>query len=86
VKNVVDFLVDVPILGCMMNNAKGNEGESMRVGNVVMVYEDPITCYSLEGQAELIKKVRDGDNNLQVWEVRFEGEQETFERSILVKV
>jgi hypothetical protein len=67
----------------------------MKKGDTVTVYEDPITQNKPEGRAILVNQIkveRWSDAQLERWDVRFEGEQETHEtqetheREILVKV
>jgi hypothetical protein len=64
----------------------------MKKGDIIDVYEDPITQNKLEGRAVLVNQIkveRWSDAQLERWDVRFEGEQETqetHEREILVKV
>ena len=36
----------------------------------MMIYEDPLTCEKPEGNALLIKKIKE-DGNFQYWRVRF---------------
>lgn len=36
----------------------------------IMIYEDPLTCEKPEGNALLIKKIKE-DRNFQYWRVRF---------------
>jgi hypothetical protein len=64
----------------------------MKAGDTVNIYEDPITQTSLEGRAVLVSKVKDdmgiidGVYRMERWAVRFEGEQDKYERSILLKI
>ena len=64
----------------------------MKAGDIVSVYEDPITQTRLEGRAVLVNKVRDemenigGHYRIERWDVRFEGEDETYEREILLEI
>lgn len=68
----------------------------MKKGDVVTIYEYPVTQEKPEGQAVLLRKVSDGvlyqlgdseDLYLELWKVRFLGWREEYgpvERSILV--
>lgn len=51
----------------------------MNAGDKVAIYEDPITCRKFEGEAVLIKRLSLGPDS-ERWRVRFEGEEETYER------
>lgn len=58
----------------------------MKVGDIVNVYEDPITEKKLEGKATLISRIVGSNNSTyERWYVRFEGEHELYERSINVR-
>lgn len=38
--------------------------------DVIMIYQDPVTCQKEEGKAELKKKIGE-DNNFEYWQVHF---------------
>ena len=53
----------------------------MKAGDEVTIYEDPITQRQPEGNAtlvELVSRLADGE----IWEVRFKGEDDTYQRLI----
>lgn len=54
----------------------------MKKGMIVTIYQDPLTCHRQEGKAELIRRLRQDDEESETWEVRFSGERETYERKI----
>lgn len=56
----------------------------MKQGDIVNVYEDPITMQKLEGKAKLVCKICEvgQSKGFERWEVRFEGEVETYSRII----
>ena len=43
----------------------------MKRGQVVTIYEDPVTENKVEGHAKLIKPIRVSDPELEYWEVEF---------------
>lgn len=43
----------------------------MKVRDIVMIYEDPLTCRKPEGKAKLLKLLKD-DIELQFWRVCFD--------------
>jgi hypothetical protein len=53
-------------------------------GDIVSVFQDPLTCLDLEGHAELLRLVHDNEEGLQRWVVRFVDDPcwETYERAI----
>lgn len=60
---------------------------NMFKGNIVKVYEDPVTEQKEEGEAVLIRKLREvqmGDFVIEYWNVHFldDMEGEVFERAI----
>jgi hypothetical protein len=58
----------------------------MQKGDVVMIYEDPITEQKPEGKAELLKKVG-GDEEVEQWIVRFlDDDLKTCQTLRLIKV
>ena len=55
----------------------------MKVHDIVMVYEDPITQQKPEGKACLLHKIDDMGDGLERWKVCFEGEDgAVYERTI----
>jgi len=49
--------------------------EEKKRGDVVTIYEDPVTRHVVEGQAELIRQVWDRrDGKLEYWTVRFQSD------------
>jgi hypothetical protein len=42
----------------------------MKTGDIVTIYEDPVTCQKIEGDAELLELLMD-DTTMQYWHVRF---------------
>lgn len=59
-------------------------GATTEPGDTVTIYQDPITRQKPEGDATLIRCLNPVDRDgLSRWEVRFAGESETFERTIL---
>ncbi len=62
----------------------------MKVGDIVTVYEDPITRMKPEGKARLVEKIRGVRlwfTPLERWKVRFLSDEdgEAFEREIWVE-
>ena len=59
----------------------------MKVGEIVMIYEDPITRQKPEGKAVLLRKIADMGDSLERWAVRFEGDgaDSIYERNIRVE-
>ena len=60
----------------------------MKKGDVVQIYEDPITKQKPEGQAELIKRLAYGENKLpkiERWEVKFLHDGYETERNIILE-
>lgn len=53
----------------------------MKKGDIVTIYEDPITEKIPEGKAVLLRPVN-SDEDLEWWEVRFKGEDDTYYRFI----
>ena len=54
--------------------------KQLKKGDVVEIFEDPITCTKLEGRAELVKCYRsDNDDNLSLWQVAFTDLDEGFQ-------
>jgi len=58
--------------------------ETIRAGQIVTIYEDPITCTKPEGKAELVTKEDTYNDGLESWLVRFLDEP-TEIRSRLIK-
>jgi len=56
----------------------------MKTRDTVMIYEDPITQQKPEGIATLIKKIDDLGDGLERWNVRFVGEIDVYERTVVV--
>lgn len=50
----------------------------MKAGEVVMIYEDPLTMQKPEGKAKLIKRVRENES-AELWTVAFLSEDESTE-------
>jgi hypothetical protein len=67
---------------------RGMNQFAVRKGDIVMIYEDPITKEKPEGNATLIKKLfstMEGTNwHTEYWQVRFINEEAIFERTIRV--
>lgn len=60
----------------------------MKPGDVVTIYQDPITRTKPEGKAVLLEMLSDNmgiyeGKTLQYWKVSFQGETEIYQRSIL---
>ncbi len=58
----------------------------LKKGQVVTIFEDPISRLKPEGKATLVKfesKDNDGIYNMERWQVRFQGDSETFSRKIM---
>jgi hypothetical protein len=53
------------------------QGEKLEVGNIITVFEDPLTEKKAEGKAKLIKLLKDDSETraLQYWEVESLGEK-----------
>ena len=63
----------------------------MKKGDVVMIYEDPVTELKPEGKAELLKLISDDGlltqkSSLQTWKVRFLDDEMVTTRNINVPV
>lgn len=43
----------------------------LKKGDIVTIYEDPITCRVVEGTAKLIRKEVSIGNGLEMWSVKF---------------
>lgn len=61
----------------------------MKAGDVVTVYQDPISRTQPEGEARLVRCIDKGADpaapqRLERWKVRFVGDRETFVRTIMV--
>ena len=60
----------------------------MKTGDIVMIYEDPVTCLISEGTAKLVKHSYNihmgAQGKLEVWDVLFPGEDWEKKRRILV--
>ena len=56
-------------------------------GDIVMIYQDPITQLKPEGKARLVCKIMDWEDGIERWRVHFleDGPDETFERNIKIK-
>ena len=48
-------------------------GLSMEVGDIVTIYEDPLSCQKPEGEAKLVELLID-DKEMQYWKVESLGE------------
>lgn len=58
----------------------------MKKGQVVTIYEDPITQTKVEGQARLLRKECDLGDGLEYWAVKFLGYEDiTLHRTIKAK-
>lgn len=44
----------------------------MKKGDIVRIYEDPVTCQKIEGAAKLLKLENDNIPEQQFWKVRFQ--------------
>jgi len=52
-------------------------------GQIVSVYQDPVTCTKLEGPAKLKKRLDTyADPGYEWWMVEFDGEGTTYQRKI----
>ena len=66
------------------------KGRILKQGDIINIYQKPVTEEDLEGKAKLIKLIHatplDTFNrrSIEDWEVRFEGETETYRRTVLV--
>lgn len=62
---------------------------TLNVGDRVMIYEDPLTREVVEDEATLVQRVDkvspSQDRLCERWIVRFDDDEETYERSILVE-
>jgi len=63
----------------------------MKKGDVVMIYEDPVTEQKPEGPSELLKLISsdgqlDENSRLEIWKVKFLDDGIVTERSIKTKV
>ena len=61
----------------------------MRKGDVVKIYQDPLTKQQPEGEAKLIKRLGYGENKLpkvERWEVKFLSDGYITERTIMKEV
>ena len=45
----------------------------MKKWQTIMIYEDPLTCEKPEGNAQLIRKIKE-DKTFEYWEVSFVGD------------
>ena len=54
----------------------------MKRGDIVMIYDDPITKERPEGKARLMKRLNSSDPNMQQWQVRFLSDRVITERFI----
>ena len=53
-------------------------------GDIITIYEDPITCHKIEGKAKLMHKMPLKDDFLEMWQVRFINEpSRLFERRLI---
>lgn len=57
----------------------------MKPGQIITIYEDPITCTKPEGDAELVCREDTYNDGLESWLVRFLDEHQEL-RSRLIKV
>jgi hypothetical protein len=57
----------------------------LQAGNIVTIYEDPITETKPEGEARLVEFVRDDGDMLEFWFVHFSGDHisDRHQRAIL---
>jgi len=55
--------------------------EKFEVGDIVTIYEDPLTCSKVEGKARLLELLKD-DEQLQYWRVEFLRDHEQANRWI----
>jgi hypothetical protein len=53
----------------------------MKPGDTVTIYKDPITKTKPEGRATLVRFIAEVHGG-EMWEVRFEGEAETYTRLV----
>ncbi len=55
----------------------------MNKGDIVTIYQDPITCKDAEGEAILVSKI-DENANSETWKVHFRGDEigSNYERTI----
>ena len=63
----------------------------MKKGDIVMIYQDPVTEQKLEGKAELLKFIGsngqlDENSILETWQVKFLDDDMVTTRSIKTKV
>lgn len=57
----------------------------MKKGDVVMIYQDPITQKKPEGKAKLLKlEIRDKSGEMEYWKVLFKNEDETYFRWVKI--
>lgn len=58
----------------------------MKKGDIVIIYDDPLTCLKQEGKAKLVKLVDDGGfwegSRITRWEVKFLDDGYRTERTI----
>lgn len=58
----------------------------MKKGQIVIIYEDPITCQRREGEAKLVSQMRgDTGDGLELWEVKFINDGYETTRTVNVK-
>jgi hypothetical protein len=51
-------------------------------GRLVTIYQDPLTCQKPEGVARLVNFIETTPDGLQLWEVRFKGDEGVFKRLV----
>ena len=58
---------------------------TLKQGDLVMVFCDPLTCEELEGNAILKKRLRDNGDGSEYWQVTFEEDGFTCCRTVWAK-
>lgn len=43
----------------------------MKKGDIVKIYDDPYSCEKFEGEAELLRKLKEEQGGQEYWEVKF---------------
>lgn len=64
---------------------KAKNGAELKRGNSIMIFADPLTEKIPEGMAKLIGFVSEAQyENTETWNVKFEGEDYSYQRRILI--
>lgn len=61
--------------------------DKIQVGDRITIYQKPVTQEDKEGRATLIRPLgKPSQDNLQLWEVQFVGEDEIYQRLVSIYV